>query len=511
MRTKLSFFIILLLIVLIPLNLIANNSKTLNEEKLKSLKNQFEKFIKFKEKHLSFSTKHQRPFNQEFKNTYDLFTAKQKLDTVKLVAQNFAQDYELRAILFNEGFGYFVDDSVDGKAASISYYFYSTSKGWFSINFTPEFIYLDTMMTEPPFVGGTVRLSEEFIDSDIVSDTAEANGGTEFRYEPGTVTTVFYELRNSPADDFFAPDTINAYWRVAYAKSDTSGEPLEYLIFYINSDLGYVVSKYKISFNAFFTAKEKFRMVDSLAKLYDNTSRLMYVLGFEDSKFDGRTFILSYGYLGNNDKKFSLNLFLGAVLMDTTSGEWILDDWDIYKEIDLMSYLDSDSLMSISELNGGKAFRDSFYTFAGGYIYVQSIFDSSKIYYHAIYNGTDNETGWDKNLFNLIDPVTGNFVSSILLKVDEPELIPNDFILYQNYPNPFNAQTKIKFYIPNSEFVTLKVYDILGREIVELVNEFLPAGAYEVVLDSRDLSSGVYFYTLKSNKSSLTKKMLLIK
>lgn len=510
MRTKISLIPLLLFLLLLSSSLSAKDTNISQKEKLNISKAKLEKFINYKEKHLMFSQRHSKIQNQNYANTYDLFTAKQKLDTAMVIAQNYTSDYELRAILLNEGAGYFVDDSIDGKAANISYYFYSYSKGWFSLNFFYGSAYLDTSLITLPFTGGSIRLSNEFVDSDLIADTTEANGGTDFRYEPGTLTTVFYELKNFSSDDFFAPDTINVYWRVTYAKSDTSGEPKEFLIFYINTDLGSIVSKYQISFNAFYTAKEKFGLVDSLAKIYDTSSRLMYAIGFEDSVFDGRTFILSYGYLGNNDKKFSINLFLGAVFIDTTEG-WILDDWNISKEIDLNSYIDSDSLMLISEINGGSAFRDSFYTLAGGYIYAQSPFDSTLILFHAIYNGIDNQTGWQKNLFNLIDPLNGNFISSILLKVDEPELIPSDFILYQNYPNPFNSQTKIRFYIPRTDFITLKVYDVLGREVAKLVNEFLTAGMYEIILDSRDLSSGVYLYTLKSNQSTLTKKMLLIK
>lgn len=94
-----------------------------------------------------------------------------------------------------------------------------------------------------------------------------------------------------------------------------------------------------------------------------------------------------------------------------------------------------------------------------------------------------------------------------------------NFILYQNYPNPFNPSTKIKFTVPSviasgakqSEFVTLKVFDILGREIATLVNEEKPTGESELEFDGTGLPSGVYFYQLKAGSFIETKKMILLK
>lgn len=85
------------------------------------------------------------------------------------------------------------------------------------------------------------------------------------------------------------------------------------------------------------------------------------------------------------------------------------------------------------------------------------------------------------------------------------------FILAQNYPNPFNPTTKISFKIPSKEFVTLKVYDVLGSEVSTLVNEEKPAGNYSVTFNAYSLSSGTYFYRLSSGSFTEVKKMILIK
>ncbi len=105
---------------------------------------------------------------------------------------------------------------------------------------------------------------------------------------------------------------------------------------------------------------------------------------------------------------------------------------------------------------------------------------------------------------------TGNFdyASSVSrdIKMQEP-----DYHLLNNYPNPFNPGTIIVFSLPKSEFITLKIYNILGSEIATLINSQLASGLHKIFFDAKNLPSGVYFYRLKSNLFSQTKSMLLIK
>jgi hypothetical protein len=89
--------------------------------------------------------------------------------------------------------------------------------------------------------------------------------------------------------------------------------------------------------------------------------------------------------------------------------------------------------------------------------------------------------------------------------------IPLQYELAQNYPNPFNPTTKINFAIPKLGLVTLKVYDVLGREVANLVNEIKTAGNYIVDFDASYLASGVYFYKLDVNGFSDVKRLVLIK
>ena len=100
--------------------------------------------------------------------------------------------------------------------------------------------------------------------------------------------------------------------------------------------------------------------------------------------------------------------------------------------------------------------------------------------------------------------------------------IPNDFYLSQNYPNPFNPSTTIRYAIPSANsplpggagggYVTLKVYDALGNEVATLVDEYKPAGNYEVEFHPRQqLPSGVYYYKLRAGDFIETKKMMLLR
>ncbi len=94
----------------------------------------------------------------------------------------------------------------------------------------------------------------------------------------------------------------------------------------------------------------------------------------------------------------------------------------------------------------------------------------------------------------------------------EDELLPDKFILKQNYPNPFNPSTIIEYNLPEASIVTLKIYDMLGREVKTLVNsEYQSKGLYKYFLNAHDLSSGVYIYKIKTEKFSSTKKMILVR
>ena len=89
--------------------------------------------------------------------------------------------------------------------------------------------------------------------------------------------------------------------------------------------------------------------------------------------------------------------------------------------------------------------------------------------------------------------------------------LPKDFELNQNYPNPFNPTTVINYSVPNTNMVTIKVFDQLGKQVATLVNEEKPAGNYSVNFNASKLSSGVYYYRMKAGSFVETKKLVLMK
>lgn len=94
---------------------------------------------------------------------------------------------------------------------------------------------------------------------------------------------------------------------------------------------------------------------------------------------------------------------------------------------------------------------------------------------------------------------------------DVVSIIPNKYSLEQNYPNPFNPTTTIKYSLPKAGFVSIKVYDIVGRMVSELVSEFKESGNYNVAFHGSSFASGIYFYRIETNSFVDTKRMVLVK
>jgi hypothetical protein len=124
--------------------------------------------------------------------------------------------------------------------------------------------------------------------------------------------------------------------------------------------------------------------------------------------------------------------------------------------------------------------------------------------------GDDYLSGPPPFLFWIPEFITVKYSQLVAIKKISSN-ISNDFSLNQNYPNPFNPTTKIKYDIPKSVIVSLKIYDLLGREVKILVNETQSPGSYEIIWDAQGCSSGIYFYTLTAGDYIQTKMMVLLK
>lgn len=118
----------------------------------------------------------------------------------------------------------------------------------------------------------------------------------------------------------------------------------------------------------------------------------------------------------------------------------------------------------------------------------------------------------------LNDNASGNIVADAFRIIKSGDVtsvkekyLPNDFVLYQNYPNPFNPTTKIKFELNTPGNTTLKIYDVLGKEVAVLVNDYLSSGTHEINFDASSLASGMYLYKIQVGNKWNARKMILVK
>ncbi|MFH0734385.1 MAG: YCF48-related protein [bacterium] len=148
----------------------------------------------------------------------------------------------------------------------------------------------------------------------------------------------------------------------------------------------------------------------------------------------------------------------------------------------------------------------------------------------GIYRTLDGGSTWNSNInlscqsLTFISPTEGwgasssygiihtkNGGVSSVETIENGDFIPDGYSLEQNFPNPFNPSTTILFNLPQNEFVTLKIYDILGKEITTLINQQLNAGSYKNLWSPSNLASGIYFYSLQAGKFNQTRKMIFLK
>ena len=134
---------------------------------------------------------------------------------------------------------------------------------------------------------------------------------------------------------------------------------------------------------------------------------------------------------------------------------------------------------------------------------------STEINYYS-YSDNPQVSGINKIYYRLkqVD-FDGAFSYSSVVNVNYD--VPSEFVLSQNYPNPFNPTTIISYFVPKESFVSIKIYDFLGRELKTLVSETKSIGSYELSLDATNLPSGTYFYSMIADGFSKTNKMIVIK
>jgi parallel beta-helix repeat protein len=240
---------------------------------------------------------------------------------------------------------------------------------------------------------------------------------------------------------------------------------------------------------------------------------------------NGRWCIISLdGSTGNtlyNNILINHHSFRGSIAVDAASMTGFVSDYNIL--VNRLSDDDGNSNMTLSQWQSQGYDLHSKIADPENQIFV----DYSNYNYHLLQNAQAVNVGTDlvlPTVFEDLDDVSrpqgsgfdiGCYEYNSVTNVEE-EIIANDFILYQNYPNPFNPSTVIGYQLSVDSYVTLKIYNALGNEISTLVDEYKPAGKYEVEFtvgqdSSPDIASGIYFFQLKSASYLKTKSMVLIK
>ncbi len=142
-----------------------------------------------------------------------------------------------------------------------------------------------------------------------------------------------------------------------------------------------------------------------------------------------------------------------------------------------------------------------------GFDFAQEYTLSKKLGFVYISDTYYGAWGFDRLIGCVINGKTYGYVTGI----ESYQILHQQFRLHQNYPNPFNPLTKISFDIPKGEKISLKIFDITGRKIITLVDEYLNPGNHEVDFDAANFSGGVYFYKLTGERFSQTKKLVVLK
>jgi parallel beta-helix repeat protein len=243
---------------------------------------------------------------------------------------------------------------------------------------------------------------------------------------------------------------------------------------------------------------------------------------------DGRWCIISVnGSTGNtlyNNILINHHSFRGSISLDAASMTGFVSDYNIL--VDRLSDDDGNSNMTLSQWQSLGYDLHSMTADPENQIFVDYPNDN----YHLLQNAQAVDAGTNlvlptvfEDLDNVPRPQGSGFDIGCYEYTNatsvEKENTPETFQLFQNYPNPFNLTTKIEFIVPSviaslakqSQLITLKVYDILGREVAILVNEEKSTGEHSIIFDASSLSSGIYFYQLKVGSFTQTKSMILIK
>lgn len=222
-------------------------------------------------------------------------------------------------------------------------------------------------------------------------------------------------------------------------------------------------------------------------------------LGGALSNFQKISIVNDYCWVAGNDNRVFRSTDFGSnwILLDTI--QQIIGQAQLY----CIRFSDENTGWT------GGSYGNLWKTTDSGFTWIREETHGDQRYFGSMWFYNDS-IGWGVGGAGKIFHTTTGGQTVVNISNNTSEL-PYKFLLHQNYPNPFNPTTTIRFSIPYERHVTLKIFDILGKEKTTLVNKKMNIGNYEVTFNGSNLMSGVYFYTLEAGDFRETKKMLLIK
>lgn len=244
------------------------------------------------------------------------------------------------------------------------------------------------------------------------------------------------------------------------------------------------------------TAKYKKDIADSIAQTYASDALLLLVRSSEVDS-NGLSIHWQYVYVSpSEDKEYHFAVSTDTIQFKETTPmrtglAVIRIDW-----------VDSDSTLEVIKNSGGREIISD---------HPSCTIEASLIRYLAppfdTYWKVDFVINEIKYTFHQ-NAETGEIYTSIM---DKEEIINNNFVIYQNYPNPFNSTSIIEFELPHSEIVNLELYNLLGEKVKEIYSGSLNPGKHRMEIHGGDLSTGIYFYIIRTTKNYSSKKCLLLK
>jgi len=295
-------------------------------------------------------------------------------------------------------------------------------------------------------------------------------------------------------------------------------------VFYLNKDTGWAVGDMRLLFT-----KDGGKSFDSIS-LTVMINQYSHDMHFKDlytgiMSCDGKCFKTTnsgYNWFDTNVPTGGwAYMFLKISVVDdyiwlVGNGKKVFRSTDYANSWDTVTYITiNPPLMTASyftNINTGFVGGDYGYLYKttnSGYNWIRENTGTDQRFWGSIWFYNDS-IGWGVGGAGKIMNTTTGGQSLVNITSNENK-VPESFHLYQNYPNPFNPVTKINFALPKQGFVTIKIYDVLGREVRTLVNEVKTPGNYIVEFNANELASGVYFYKIEVNGFSDVKRMILIK